>query len=393
MTTATATGKTLETPQQMIKKRIASIDILRGFVMLLMLVDHVRERFFYHQIITDPMTIDETSTSLFFTRMTAHLCAPVFVFLTGLSAWLYAHPHNKAPRSASSFLFKRGLFIILIEVTLINLSWFGTYDVLYLQVMWAIGVSMVALAIMVKTPYWFIGILGAGIVFGHNALTPINFLPNETGYTLWTILHDRGFLISEGMIKVKASYPVLPWIGVILLGYFAGPLYKLTVNTAVRQKNLIALSLACFCVLFVLRYFNLYGETIAFQAQENIIETVKSFVNYTKYPPSLDYLLLTLGTAFMLLALFENIDNKASRIIEGFGAAPMFFYILHLYVLFIGYRICIAVFGSNQGGLFGVEHTWQVWLIAALLAIALYFPTRLFARFKQKTQQRWVKYF
>lgn len=385
--------KIAETPQQLLKKRIAAIDILRGFVMLLMLVDHVRERFFYHHVITDPMTIDETSTSLFFTRMTAHLCAPVFVFLTGLSAWLYAHPHNKAPRSASMFLFKRGLFIILIECTLINFSWFGYYEVLYLQVMWAIGVSMIALAIMVKTPYWFIGLLGATIVFGHNALAPISFSPDEFGYTLWTILHDRGFLISEGIIKVKASYPVLPWIGVILLGYFAGPLYSSTINAVTRQKSLLILSLLCFFLLFVLRYFNLYGETLAWQTQANTIDTIKAFVNYTKYPPSLNYILLTLGVAFTLLTLFEKVNNKASQIIEGFGAAPMFFYILHLYVILIGYKICMAIFGSNQGDLFGVEHTWQVWFIALLLAFALYFPTMLFARFKQKSTMGWTKYF
>lgn len=381
------------TNSNVIKKRIASIDILRGLVMIFMLVDHVRERIFYHQNVTDPMTIDQTSTELFFTRMTAHLCAPVFVFLTGLSAWLYSHPHNKAPRSASSFLFKRGLFIIFVECTLINFSWFGNYDILYLQVMWAIGMSMIVLSLMVKTPFWLVGALGFIIVVGHNALGPINFAPDETGYTLWTILHDRGYLITEGAVKVKASYPILPWIGVIFLGYFAGPLYAKAVASAQRQKLLLLTGISCLLLLLILRGFNIYGETLPWQAGSNLIDTIKSFINFTKYPPSLNFLLLTLGTASLILCALENVDNKLSKIIEIFGSAPMFFYILHLYVLLIIYQVLSATVGSNHGDLFAVDYVWQLWAVATLLAVTLYFPTKAFASFKKRTSMPWVKYF
>lgn len=387
------TIKTTSTNSDVIKKRIASIDILRGFVMLLMLVDHVRERFFYHQNVTDPMTLNETSTELFFTRMTAHLCAPVFVFLTGLSAWLYAHPHNKPNRSASSFLLKRGLFIILIECTLINFSWFGAYEILYLQVMWAIGVSMIVLSLMVKTHYWAIGAAGLLIIFGHNALTPISFTPDEFGYTLWTILHDRGYLIAEGALKIKASYPVLPWIGVILLGYFAGPLYSHAVSSDKRQKILLVSGISALVLLTILRSFNIYGETLDWHTGVNIVESVKSFVNYSKYPPSLNYLLLTLGIAWLILYALEHINNKYSQIIECFGSAPMFFYIVHLYILLIAYKISFNVLGANDGDLFAFDYVWQVWLAALVLATALYFPTRAFSRYKKQTSQWWVKYF
>lgn len=376
-----------------IKKRIASIDILRGLVMLFMAVDHVRERIFYHQPVSDPMTLDSTSTELFFTRMTAHLCAPVFVFLTGMSAWLYAHPHNKASRSASGFLFKRGLFIVLVECTLINFSWFGNYEVLYLQVMWAIGVSMMVLSLMVKINYWYIGVLGVVIVFGHNAFEFVNFAPNETGYTLWTILHDRGYLISEGPIKVAASYPVLPWIGVIFLGYFAGPIYARTVSSNQRQKTLLFGGLACLALLLVLRGFNIYGETIPWQTGDTLVESIKSFINFTKYPPSLDFLLLTLGFAWLILYALENVDNQLSKIIETFGSAPMFFYILHLYVLLIAYNVLSAIFGTNQGELFGLDYVWQVWAAAAFLALVLYYPTTAFSKFKKRTTMAWVRYF
>ncbi|WP_166425438.1 heparan-alpha-glucosaminide N-acetyltransferase domain-containing protein [Paraglaciecola sp. 20A4] len=382
-----------------IKKRIASIDILRGLVMLLMLVDHVRERFFYHHNVSDPMALDTTSTELFFTRMTAHLCAPVFVFLTGLSAWLYAHPHNKAPRSASSFLFKRGLFIILVEVTLINFSWFGTYDALYLQVMWAIGVSMLVLSAMLLVTakrninYWLIGALGILIVCGHNALGFVHFTPDETGYTLWSILHDRGWLINEGAIKIKASYPVLPWIGVIFVGYFAGPIYAGSVSSSQRQKVLVLGGLGSLGLLLVLRGLNIYGETLPWQSGETLADGLKSFVNFTKYPPSLDYILLTLGIAWLFLCALEKVDNNLSKVIERFGSAPMFFYIVHLYVLLILYRVLFALYGANQGDVFGVERVWQVWAIAGLLALALYYPTRAFSKFKKRTSMPWVKYF
>mgnify|MGYP003637602331 CR=1 FL=1 len=378
---------------EMIKKRIASIDILRGLVMLFMLIDHVRERIYYHENVTDPMTLDSTSTELFFTRMTAHLCAPVFVFLTGLSAWLYAHPNNREPRSASSFLFKRGLFIILVECTLINFSWWGNYETLYLQVMWAIGVSMIVLALMVRTNFWLVGTLGLLIVFGHNALTFISFTPDETGYTLWTILHDRGYLIAEGAVKVKASYPVLPWIGVIFLGYFVGPLFSKAISSSKRQKLLLVGGFSCLALLLVLRGFNIYGETLPWQVGSNMIESIKSFINFTKYPPSLNFLLLTLGVASLILYALENVDNKYSKVIETFGSAPMFFYIVHLYVLLIIYNVLSATVGTNQGDLFAVDYVWQLWAVGALLAIALYYPTKIFSAFKKQTSMAWVKYF
>jgi len=376
-----------------LKKRIASIDILRGIVMLIMLVDHVREKVFYHHPISDPMTIDDTSTSLFFTRLAAHFCAPVFVFLTGLSAWLYAHPANKTPRSASAFLFKRGLFIVFIEVTLINFSWFGNYQALYLQVMWAIGLSMIALSLLVRTNYWLIAALGVVIVFGHNALTSVQFSPNEFGYTLWTILHDRGYLISDAAIKVKISYPVLPWIGVICLGYAVGPLFARSVCPQKRVRLLWIGGVSSLLLLLVLRGFNIYGETLPWQSSPQMIDSIKSFLNFTKYPPSLNFLLMTLGTASVVLALLEKVDNRVSKGIEQFGSAPMFFYLLHLYVLMIGYRILLSIFGANQGEYFGVDHVWQLWLVSLSVAVLLYLPTRAFSALKKRSKSQLIKYF
>lgn len=374
------------------RPRVASIDVMRGLVMLLMLVDHVREKIYLHLQVSDPMNVGTTTPDLFFTRLAAHLCAPTFVFLTGLGAWLYAHPASGAQRSPSGFLIKRGLLLILLEVTLVNLSWAGTYTTLWLQVIWAIGLSMIVLGVLAPLPRSLLAALGLLIVFGHNLLSPITFQPNEPGHALWTILHDRDFLIAEGPLKIRVTYPLLPWIGVIVLGYVAGPLYSRLIGAARRVRLLIAMGLACLALLLVLRGFNIYGETLPWVQGEDFVHTLMSWLNFTKYPPSLDFLLATLGVAFLLMAWFESLDNCATRVLVVFGQAPMFFYIVHLYVLLVLYRIALGVFGANHGELFGVDHLWWVWVTSPLLGFALYFPTRAFASYKRRASQAWVRY-
>jgi uncharacterized membrane protein len=373
--------------------RLTSIDVMRGLVMLFMLVDHVREKIYLHLQVTDPMTIATTTPDLFFTRMSAHICAPVFVFLTGLSAWLYANPPSGQPRSPRSFLIQRGLLLVFLEITVINFSWSGTYTTLWLQVIWAIGICMIVLGLASSLPRWLLGAVGFLIVFGHNLLSPISFQPGELGYSLWTILHDRAVLVAGEPLTIKVTYPVLPWIGVILLGYVAGPIYSRAVASGQRVRYLIALGAGCLLLLLVLRGFNIYGETLPWVHGETFTQTLMSWLNFTKYPPSLDFLLLTLGLAFLLLAWFDGMENGATRVLVVFGSAPMFFYILHLYVLLILYRITLAIFGPTHGELFGVDDFYWVWVVSPLLAFALYFPTRAFARFKRTSKQAWVRYF
>lgn len=359
--------------------------------MLIMLVDHVREHFFSHHQVADPMMIQEISSSLFFTRLSAHLCAPIFVFLTGLAAWLYAHPKGKSPRSATLFLLKRGFFLILLELTLINFSWSASYHTLYLQVIWAIGLSMICLAFLSKIPRIWIGVLGFIIVFGHNFLTPITFSNMEPGYNLWTILHDRGYLAINHLIKIRVSYPVLPWIGVILLGYFTGPLYSHAIIAERRQKILVYLGLSSLTLLLILRGWNIYGETMPWEAQNSILKSMMSFLNYTKYPPSLHFLLLTLGIGFLLLSYFEKANGRFSQILKVYGSVPMFFYIVHLYVLLVFHGILI--FTINKGKIIQVNAVYQLWLISIALAILLYFPTKKFANYKRRSASKLIKYF
>jgi uncharacterized membrane protein len=377
------------------RSRIASIDVMRGLVILFMLVDHVREAIYLHMQVSDPMDVNTIEPSLFFTRLLAHLCAPTFVFLTGLGAWLYANPASGEPRSPASFLIKRGLLLIALELTVINFAWAGDMPpkTLWLQVIWAIGISMVALGLMSSLPRWVLATIGVVIVFGHNLLTPISFPPGHPLFAIWTILHERAFLVPEGALKVKVTYPVLPWIGVILLGYIAGPIYSRFMDSEQRVKTLVKLGLGCLALLLLLRGFNIYGETLPWMTRADTVHTVMDFLNFTKYPPSLDFLLFTLGIALLLMAFFERRDNALIRGIAAIGGAPMFFYILHLYVLLILQKLAVAVLGANHDTRWGVDHVYWIWITAPILAFALYFPTRAFAAFKRRTTLGWVKYF
>lgn len=389
------------------RTRINSIDMMRGAVMLIMLLDHVRERFFLHMQVSDPMDLSSTSWGLFLSRFAAHFCAPVFVFLTGVSAWLYANRSHGQPRSARAFLIKRGLFLIALEILVINISWMGNYHTLWLQVIWVIGLSMLTLAALINLPRPWMALLGFAIVFGHNLLTPIGFQPSEWAYGLWTLLHDRGYLVSEGALRVKVSYPVLPWIGVILLGYVAGPLFSNKPNgshldASARQQKLLFLGISCWVLFAVLRGFNLYGETLPWQSGAHLGETLMSVFNLTKYPPSLSFLLVTLGGMFFCLVAFERyfessgkVSGRLARVGHGlsvFGSVPMFFYILHLYVLLLLYILAKYVFGANQGEVVGVNSIGWIWLIAALLAVGLYYPVKRFSQYKKNSTQAWIKY-
>jgi uncharacterized membrane protein len=377
------------------RSRIEVIDVMRGLVMVIMLLDHVRERFYLRVAVSDPMDVATTEPKLFFTRIAAHFCAPMFVFLTGLGAWLYANPANGAPRSATGFLVKRGLLLVVLEVTVILFSWTEKFPphTIWLQVIWVIGICMIILGLTHQLPRWILAAVAFTLVFGHNLLSNIHFQPGESGYWIWTILHDRGYLIADGPTKLKVSYPLLPWIGVILLGWLAGPIFSKSMDPARRARIWTQLGLACLALLALLRGFNIYGETLPWTQQQDLLHTVMSFVNFTKYPPSLDFLLMTLGVGFLLFPRLEAMSNAFTRVLAVIGSAPMFFYIFHLYVLLALQLLMLAAVGANYGERWELDHYWPVWVISIALVPALYFPTRAFARYKRTTDKAWVKYF
>ncbi|MFG0632201.1 DUF1624 domain-containing protein [Pseudomonas sp. xss_2] len=387
MTSASATPTLLT-------QRLQSIDALRGLVIVFMLLDHVRETFFLHRQVSDPMAIDATDPSLFFSRTLAHLCAPVFVLLTGLSAWLYGEKYQ-GRGDVSAFLFKRGLFLVVLEFTLVNFAW--TFQlppsVIYMQVIWAIGVSMIALSLLVWMPRPALIALGAAIVAGHNLLDGLHFAPGSWMHVPWAILHDRGWLEFSDSLRLRTSYPVLPWIGVIALGYGLGPWFARASDAGERQHRLLLAGALVLLGFLVLRMLNGYGEA-PWSSYPTLTQTLMSFFNITKYPPSLLFLTLTLGAGLLLLRGFERAGQaRWISILAVFGAAPMFFYLLHLYVLKLLYLASVALFGLNHGDYFGFDSIGAVWLAALLLAVSLYLPVRWFARLKARRRDiAWLKY-
>jgi len=376
-------------------QRLLSIDALRGLVIIFMLLDHVRETFFLHRQVVDPMNIDATDPSLFFSRTLAHLCAPVFVLLTGLSAFLYGEKYQ-GKRDVSAFLFKRGLFLVVLEFTLVNFAWTFQFPptVIYLQVIWAIGISMIALAALVWLPRPLLLVLGVAIIAGHNLLDSLHFAPGSAMHVPWAILHDRGWIEFSDSLRLRTSYPVLPWIGVIALGYCMGPWFARAASAATRQRCLLLAAAGALSGFVALRLLNGYGEAQWF-AHDHAIQTLMSFFNITKYPPSLLFLALTLGIGLLLLLGFERAgQRKWISILAVFGAAPMFFYLLHLYVLKLLYLASVALFGLNHGDYFGFDSIGPVWLTSLLLAAALYVPVRWFAGLKARRRDiQWLKYF
>ncbi|MFV3131010.1 DUF1624 domain-containing protein [Niveispirillum sp. KHB5.9] len=373
--------------------RLVAIDALRGLVMVFMLVDHVRETWFLHMQVSDPVDAATVDPALFFTRLLSTFCAPTFVALTGLSAWLYGQSHSKA--ETSMFLLKRGLFLIFLELSFVGFAWSAQFppQTFWLQVIWAIGLSMIALAGLLHLPRVVQIVLGLAIVLGHNLLDPIRLAPGDAFYEVWAVLHQRAVIDLGGGLIAKTTYPILPWIGVILLGYATGPWFARGSDALVRRRRLILLGAGMLVGFVVIRTLNVYGDKPWVTGVDGL-HTVMAFLSLTKYPPSLLFLLPTVGAGVLLLALFEKYqDSRLMPYLAMFGGAPMFFYLLHLYVLKALYLVAVAIYGLNKGQFFGVDNVSTVWIWVAILLVPLYLPTRWFAGLKQRRRDIWwLKY-
>lgn len=376
-------------------QRLQAIDALRGLVILIMMVDHVRETFYLHHQVPDPMLISGTDESLFFSRILAHLCAPVFVVLTGLSAYLYQAKNNSIAMTRM-FLLKRGLFLIFLELIVINFAWTGQFppDVIYLQVIWAIGLSMVVLAGLIGFSQQWLWVISLSIIFGHNLLDQVSFEHLPIVQNIWFILHERGWIELGEHIRFRTSYPLLPWIGVITLGYCIGyTVFNSAQDIAKRNKILMGFGLSSICLFFILRTMNVYGDQ-AWSMMPTSLETMMSFMNLTKYPPSLLFILWNVGLGLILLVFIQKVENKNwIKPLIIFGSVPMFFYIVHLYVLKALYLLAIEVFGKTHGEYFGVDHVSSLWLISIMLSILLYPLMLKFSDFKHRNKHiRILKY-
>lgn len=367
----------------LVSNRIISIDALRGLVMLVMLLDHMRETIFLHQQVGDPVDPTTTELGLFFARFLSSFCAPAFVFLAGTSAWLYAE--KKGQRKLLHFLLTRGLFLIALELFVIGTAWTGTFPpkTFYLQIIWCIGLCMVALAGLSRLPRRAIFTISIVLIAGHNLLDSVNFPSGTWQHFLWSILHNKDWIDFFG-VPARTTYPVLPWIGVIGIGYTIGPWFKQTVSRSTRHRRFITLGVVLLVSFFILRWLNIYGDA-QWQLHDDWSVTAMHFFSLTKYPASLLFLLITLAGAAFALAAFEKYsDHRLIHHLTAFGGAALFFYILHLYVLKVIYLILVAIYGTNQGDYFGVNSMASVWLSTLLLAPFLWYATIRFAAFKRK---------
>jgi uncharacterized membrane protein len=368
--------------------RIVSIDVLRGLVMAVMALDHTRD--FFGNSGFNPR--DVTESALFLTRWVTHLCAPTFILLAGLSAFLYGR--GRSTNELSRFLFIRGLWLILIDFTLIKFGWRFDLDLYRLTagVIFVIGASMIVLAALIWLPRWAIACVALIMIGGHNLLDGVRAKELGEASWAWHVLHQPGLVpLGNGAAKLYVLYPLVPWIGVMAAGYLLGAVMQL--EEKARQRLLFTLGAAVTLAFIVLRATNLYGDPASWTVQQTWSSTVLSFLNCEKYPPSLLFLMMTLGPALMLLASFENAQGAFARLLATFGQVPFFYYVVHIYLI---HALAVATAFATSGALtstpaigLSLPRIYFVWL----LVLALLYPIcRWFAELKERGSGWWWSY-
>jgi uncharacterized membrane protein len=393
--------------------RIASIDILRGLAMVIMALDHVRD-FLYKADLSkaadaamDPTNMQTTTPLLFFTRWITHFCAPIFVFLAGTSIYLMCL--RKSKKELSGFLIKRGIWLVVVEVVIITFGWTFNpfYNLIILQVIWAIGVSMILLGLLIHLPYKLILAIGLLIVVGHNSMDIPALSTSLKGSFLSDLLYFSNFSVHQLWNNhfVIIVYSFLPWTGLMLLGFCFGKLYTKGFDAQLRRKILMSMGAAILLLFVLLRFSNLYGDPQPWQVQpRGTIYTILSFLNLTKYPPSLLYLCMTIGPGLLLLAWLEKVQNKLTAILNIYGRVPMFYYILHFYCIHL---IVVLVFFAQGFGTAdivpeGIPFLFKpnglgfclagVYFVWAFVVIGLYPLCKKYNRYKSAHQKWWLSY-
>lgn len=378
------------------RSRINSIDLLRGLVMVVMALDHVRDFFGAG----GGNVRDIGDAGLFLTRWVTHFCAPTFILLAGVSAYLYG-ARGHSTRDTSRFLLTRGLFLILLELTLVRVAWRFNYDlsIFVFQVIWVLGAAMVVLALLVHLPRWAIAAIGLAMVAGHNLLDGIRAEDLGSAGFAWAFLHQPALLRVAG-VGVYPFYSLLPWVGVMALGYALGPIMRR--ERGQRRRWLLSLGAGISVGFVLLRATNLYGDPTAWTSYDNVVSTVLSFINCEKYPPSLLYLMMTLGPMLMLLAVFEQARGRVADSIITIGRVPLLYYVAHLYLIHALAVLYAAVIVGDSAWLFAgaplrkpagyglpLGGLYVVWL---LVVVSLYPVCRWFADLKQRRREWWWSY-
>lgn len=387
--------------------RIRSIDTVRGLIIIIMALDHVRDFFHIAGATGDPTDLATTTPALFFTRWITHFCAPTFMMLSGLSAYLSGL--NKTAAEKSSFLIKRGLWLIFVEMVFMTfaLTFDPTYRTLFFAVLWALGGAMIVLGVAVRFgSAKTVLALGLALVLGHNLLDYVQLQENTLSDILLRIFFTgRGTFLPRGDGgAIIFFYVIFPWVGIMMSGYGLGMLYNRAAEPARRKRILIISGIVLTILFVVLRLMNGYGDPAKWSQQETGIKTFLSFLNVTKYPPSLFFTFMTQGPILILLALTERTDNVFSRICTVYGRVPFFFFMLHFYVIHLMTMVAVFLSGytwaqatderlffkfrPNEFG-YSLGQTYIIWI---LIVVALYSPCKWFGEYRARKRTWWLSY-
>jgi uncharacterized membrane protein len=384
------------------KKRIESIDLLRGLVMIIMALDHTRDFFHKDAFTGDPLNPETTTPILYFTRWITHFCAPIFVFLSGLSAWLQSG--RKTTKELSWFLIARGLWLVVVEITIIT---FGitadiSFSLFILQTIWSIGISMIILGLVIWLPFKLILAIGLLVVLGHNSIDFAEDTLKGNVSLFWQFVHLPGGFSLGGGRSVGIFYPFLPWTGLMIIGYCSGKFFT-TTDPIRRNKILLRSGIGLLLFFVALRATNIYGDPNQWSQQKTGLQTFFSFMNVQKYPPSLLYMSATIGGAFIFLAVAKNTRSRLAKIISVYGRVPFFYYILHFYLLHIIAIICYLSKGHSvaegmkglpglplkftvPGEGYSLAIVYGIWIA---VVIALYPLCKWYDRYKTNHKEKW----
>jgi uncharacterized membrane protein len=390
-------------------RRVEAIDAVRGTVMVLMALDHVRDFIHSGAMSYSPTDLNQTTPLVFLTRWVTHFCAPTFMLLAGVGAFLWWHG-KRTKLQFSTFLLTRGLWLVALELTAMQLAYY--FDVslkypLFLLVLWGLGVSMIVLALLIWLPIPIVAVLSMALISLHNLLDGVNAAGLGPAAWAWNLLHQPGAFPLAGA-TIVVGYPLIPWVAVMALGFCLGPLFLK--DRVVRRRYLTVIGAAATLAFVVMRAFNGYGDPQPWSVQRSPIYTVLSFLNTIKYPPSLDFLLMTLGPSLLALAWFDRPGLKPSNPLVVFGRVPLFYFVVHFYAAHAAAALLALVrYGTgalaflfqpvpSMGGppelfpaQFGYD-LWVVYLVWAIIVLALYPACRWFAAIKAKPHDWWLSY-
>ncbi|NER24553.1 MAG: DUF1624 domain-containing protein [Symploca sp. SIO1C2] len=379
-------------------KRLVSIDLLRGLVMVLMALDHVSG--FFSNPGFNPLDLEQSNVPLFFTRWVTHLCAPSFILLAGIAAYLSLQRRSNK-KELSKFLLIRGVWLIFLDLTIVSLAWIFSPITFILGVLWVIGWSMMILAVLIQFPVRSIAIIGMTLIIGHNLFDGVQAENTGIWHWFWSFLHEPNMFMPFPEIRFLLAYPLIPWVGVMAVGYTLGQVFTFEKNR--RLPWLRNLGFALFGSFLVIRGINIYGDPQPWSVQSNLFKTVLSFLNCQKYPPSLTYLLITLSLALLLLYVFDLRSWRLLHPLITFGQVPLFFYLIHLWVIhFAAIILALPKYGLTAVALpfisksampenygYSLHHVYIIWLIIVMLLYAL---CNWFANYKSQHKYWWLNF-